>query len=74
MKKRQYDDSELVWACLKFIEGKHHINGSFIISVWNFLVKVGTITERQRECVKRFVKKHKIDVEKWSKAGEDDRN
>jgi hypothetical protein len=70
-KYKHFDDVELVWACKSYCEGKHHIDSSFIEGVWQFLVARDKITEKQRDAVIRFVKREKIDVEKWKGQFED---
>lgn len=72
MKKiSSFDDVDLVWAAMKYCEGKHHLNGDFFKSVWDFMVASGNITMKQRKAVIKFIKRHNIDIEAWSSLNED---
>jgi len=66
MKGKKFDDCDLVWACFRYIEGKHHIDPTFINGVWQFMVARGHITQGQKEAILKFIKREKIDVAKWS--------
>ena len=66
MKKlTSFDDVDLVWAAMKYCEGKHHLNEEFFKGVWEFLVAWGRITDKQRQAVKKFIRRNRIDVEVW---------
>jgi hypothetical protein len=67
MNEKRFDDCDLVWACLRYCEGKHHIDPTFVNGVWEFMRARGTITDGQRSAILRFIQRERIDVGKWTK-------
>jgi|GEM_PF-3270407 len=64
--KNIFEDSEIMWACVRYCEGKDQLNEEFFKGVWNYFIFRNNISDKQREAVLKFIKKEKIDVKKWS--------
>lgn len=61
----KYDDADIVWACIRYCEGKYHLKDDFFWGLWSYLSSYSALTEKQRNVVEKFIRRERIDVEKW---------
>jgi len=63
--EKKYKDSDLLNAAYNFSKDKHHIDKTFLYSLIEFQKVWGGITDKQRYCLMKFIRKYKINIDKW---------